>query len=111
MKLYVGNLPYNTDEAALRELFATYGTPDSVTVVVDRMTGRSRGFAFVEIADPEQAKAAIAGVNGKELGGRTLVVNEARPEGGGRGGRGGPRGDFGGRGSGRGGFGGGRRGY
>ncbi len=118
MKIYVGNLPFSTGEDQLRELFAPYGNPSSATVVTDRMSGRSRGFGFVEIDDPEQAKAAIAALNGREIGGRALTVNEARPQGersgggGGRGPRGGGRGGYGGgygddRG-GRGGYGGGR---
>ncbi len=127
MKIYVGNLPFTAGEDEIRELFAPYGSPSSVTVVTDRMSGRSRGFGFVEIDDPEQAKAAIAALNGKEHGGRALTVNEARPQGersggggrGPRGGGGGGRGGFGGggyggdRGSshGGGGYGGGRRGY
>jgi cold-inducible RNA-binding protein len=123
MKIYVGNLPFTTGEDQLRELFSPYGSPSSVTVVTDRMSGRSRGFGFVEIDDPEQAKAAIAALNGKDMGGRALTVNEARPQGergggGGRGPRGGGRGGFGGGGygdrggsGGRGGFGGGRREY
>jgi len=106
MKIYVGNLPFTAGEDEIRDLFAPYGTPSSITVVTDRMSGRSRGFGFVEIDDPEQAKAAIAALNGKEHGGRALTVNEARPQGerSGGGGRG-PRG--GGGGGGRGGFGGG----
>jgi RNA recognition motif-containing protein len=108
MKLYVGNLPYTTSEDDLRELFSAYGTPTSVNIVVDRFSGRSRGFGFVEFADAAEAQAAIEALNGKELGGRTLTVNEARPERGGRGpSRGGGRGGYGG---GRGGFGGGREG-
>lgn len=122
MKIYVGNLPFTAREDELREMFSAYGTPSSVTVVIDRMSGRSRGFGFVEFEDAEQAKAAIAGLNGRELGGRALTVNEARSDGGQRG-PGGPRGGRGGRGGwdggdrgdrgpgGRGGFGGGRRGY
>ena len=108
MKIYVGNLPFTTGEDELRELFAPYGNPSSATVVTDRMSGRSRGFGFVEMDDPEQAKAAIAALNGREIGGRALTVNEARPQGersGGGGGRG-PRGGGGGRGGGYGGGGG-----
>ena len=108
MKIYVGNLPFTTGEDELRELFAPYGNPSSATVVTDRMSGRSRGFGFVEMDDPEQAKAAIAALNGREIGGRALTVNEARPQGersGGGGGRG-PRGSGGGRGGGYGGGGG-----
>ena len=106
MKIYVGNLPFTVGEDELRELFSPYGSPSSVTVVTDRMSGRSRGFGFVEIDDPEQAKAAIAALNGKDFGGRALTVNEARPQSE-RGGGGGGRGPRGGGGGGRGGFGGG----
>jgi cold-inducible RNA-binding protein len=110
MKIYVGNLPFTTGEDELRELFAPFGNPSSATVVTDRMSGRSRGFGFVEMDDPEQAKAAIAALNGREIGGRALTVNEARPQGersggGGRGPRGGGRSGYGG--GGGGGFGGG----
>lgn len=123
MKLYVGNLPYTTSEEDLRELFSAYGAPSSVNIVVDRFSGRSRGFGFVEFADAGEAQAAIEALNGREFGGRTLTVNEARPErsdrpggrGGGRGGYGGGRGGFGGdqgeRGRGRRGPGGGRDAY
>jgi len=115
MKIYVGNLPFSTNDEQLRELFAPFGEPSSATVVTDRMTGRSRGFGFVEMDDAEQAKAAIAALNGRDVGGRPLTVNEARPQGdrsGGRGPRGGGYG--GGHGDNRGGrggrgFGGGRR--
>ena len=89
MKLYVGNLSYGTTEEELRDAFAAHGTPDSVKIIVDRETGRSKGFGFVEFADDQQAKAAMSALNGKEFGGRTLTVNEARPrEDGGRGGHG-----------------------
>jgi len=105
MKIYVGNLPFTTTEEQLREMFAPHGETSSATIVTDRMTGRSRGFGFVEMPDAEQAKAAIAALNGREIAGRALTVNEARPQGerGGGGGRG-PRGGGGGRGFG-GGFG------
>lgn len=109
MKLYVGNLPYDTKDSDLNDLFAAYGTPQSVNVVMDRITGRSRGFAFVEFEDAEQAKAAMEALNGTQLGGRTLVVNEARSDGARTGGRGPRGGGFGGgRDSRGGGFGGGR---
>ena len=110
MKLYVGNVPFDTRDEDLQQLFATYGTVKTASVVMDRQSGRSRGFAFVEFDDPGEAKAAVAGLNGKEFGGRTLVVNEARTDGGG--GRGGGGGFGGGRGGagGGGGFGGGRGG-
>jgi RNA recognition motif-containing protein len=112
IKLYVGNLSFQTSSEDLRELFAQAGTVESANVVEDRDTGRSRGFGFVEMATKEEAEAAIAQFNGKELGGRALTVNEARPRedrGGGRGGGGGGRGFGGGGGGGRsgGGFGGG----
>jgi RNA recognition motif-containing protein len=79
-KLYVGNLPYQTDEAALTELFAKAGTVDTVSVVRDMATGRARGFAFVEMGSDEEAQAAISQINGVDLGGRALTVNEARPK-------------------------------
>ncbi len=89
MKLYVGNLSYNTGENELRELFSPYGTVESVAVITDRDTGRSKGFGFVEFADDSQAQAAISALNGRDSGGRTLTVSPARPkaEGGGGGGR------------------------
>jgi RNA recognition motif-containing protein len=111
MRIYVGNLSYETSKESLTQAFAQFGEVGDVHLPTDRETGKARGFAFVEMPDGEQAKAAIAGLNGKELDGRALAVNEARPRaegggpGGGRGG-GGSRGGFGGGGS-RGGFGGG----
>ncbi len=92
MKIYVGNLSFDTDESALRNLFAEYGGVDEVAVITDRDTGRPRGFAFVTMGDDAEAKKAIAELNGKEFEGRTLNVNEARPkpagaQGGGGGGR------------------------
>jgi len=111
-KLYVGNLAFQTTSQELQELFATAGTVESASVVEDRDTGRSRGFAFVEMSTKEEAAAANDQFNGKEVGGRALKVNEAKPRenrsgggGGGRGGFGGNRGGFGGN---RGGGGGGR---
>jgi RNA recognition motif-containing protein len=100
-KLYVGNLAFQTTSEELQTLFAQAGTVDSASVVEDRMTGRSRGFAFVEMATKEEADAAIEQFNGKEVGGRALKVNEAKPRenrGGGGGGRGfgGNRGGYGG---------------
>ena len=95
MKIYVGNLSYNTDQDALRDLFAQHGEVEDVHVPTDRQTGRPRGFAFVTMPNDSEAQAAIAALNGTELDGRSLNVNEARPrpEGGGRGGsRGGDRG-------------------
>src|ERR1700735_2179018 len=97
-KLFVGNLPHSTTEAELRGLFEPHGKVDQVSLVTDRDTGRSRGFAFVEMSDAGEAEKAIAALNGKELGGRALNINEARPKtdrggfGGPRGGSGGPRG-------------------
>ncbi len=105
MKLYVGNLPFKTTENDLRDLFAQHGDVASATIVMDRETGRPRGFGFVEFANDEHARAAMAALNGKNYDGRDLTVNEAKPrEGGGGGGRGGFGGGGGG---GRGGFGGG----
>ncbi|HZI48944.1 MAG TPA: RNA-binding protein [Pyrinomonadaceae bacterium] len=114
-KLYVGNLAFQTTSEELQDLFAQAGTVESASVVEDRMTGRSRGFAFVEMASKEEAASAIEQFNGKEVGGRALKVNEAKPrENRGGGGRsfGGNRGGFGGNrnGGGRGGnYGGGNR--
>ena len=109
MKLYVGNLSYSTTEAGLQEAFSQYGEITSVALVMDRDTGRPRGFGFVEFADDAAGRAAIEGMNGQNLDGRDLTVNEARPReaggGGGRGGFGGGGGGGGGRG--RGGYGGG----
>ncbi|MDE3154377.1 MAG: RNA-binding protein, partial [Acidobacteriota bacterium] len=99
-RLFVGNLPYETNEGELQDLFAQYGTVDSVRVMRDMATGRARGFAFVEMGSDDEAQAAIDGLNEHQLGGRALAVNEARPRpahsgggpGGGGGGRGGGRG-------------------
>jgi cold-inducible RNA-binding protein len=98
--LYVGNLPHSTTESELRNLFEAHGSVDKVSMVTDRDTGRSRGFAFVEMTDASAADKAIAALNGTDLGGRTLTINEAKPKtdrpksggqrfggGGGRGGR------------------------
>lgn len=79
-KLYVGNLPYDTNDQDLGELFATAGTVDSVNVMRDAATGRARGFAFVEMATDEDAEKAISMLNEHQLGGRSLTVNEARPK-------------------------------
>src|SRR6266403_4401709 len=110
MKLYVGNLSFQTSNEELQTLFAQAGTVESASIVEDRETGRSRGFGFVEMSTKEEGAAAIQQFNGKEMGGRALNVNEAKPRedrggGGGRGGFGGGRG--GGGGGGRGGYGGG----
>ncbi|MEW6543197.1 MAG: RNA-binding protein [Nitrospirota bacterium] len=95
-KIYVGGLPYSTTEAQLHELFAAHGTVESARVITDKYTGQSRGFGFVEMSTAEEAKAAIAALNGTQLDGRTLTVNEAKPQeprsGGGRGGDRGGRG-------------------
>ena len=111
-KLFVGNLPFSATEAELNEKFSVAGTVESVKIITDRDTGRSKGFAFVEMASDSEAVAAISAMNGKEVGGRPLTVNEARPmapreprfDGGGGygGGRDRDRGDRGGRGGGRG---------
>ena len=107
-KLYVGNLSFQTTSEDLQELFAQAGTVESASVVEDRMTGRSRGFAFVEMSTPEEAAAAIEQMNGREVGGRALKVNEAKPRENRGGGGGGGRGFGGNRGGG--GYGGGNRG-
>ena len=112
-KLYVGNLSYNTGDRDLQEMFEEYGSVQSAQVIMDRDTGRSKGFGFVEMGSDEEAQAAIKGLNGKEVGGRALTVNEARPReerGGGRSGGSGGRGGYSG-GGGRSGGGGGGRGY
>ncbi len=102
--IYVGNLSYSTSEADVEKLFSQYGPIDSVKIITDRQTGRSKGFGFVEMTNAEDADKAIAELNGKDVGGRALTVNEARPReagGGDRGGRGGNRGGRGGRGGSR----------
>ena len=92
MNIYVGNMPYSMTEAEVKDLFGAHGTVNAVRIVMDRETNRPKGFAFVEMNDDEQAKAAMAAINGQEVGGRKLVVNEARPrEERPRGGRGGRR--------------------
>jgi RNA recognition motif-containing protein len=105
-KLYVGNLPYGVADSDLEQLFGAHGTVQSAQVIMDRDTGRSKGFGFVEMGSDQEAQAAIAALNGKEVQGRALTVNEARPKEGGGGGGGG-RGGYGGGGGGRGGYGGG----
>src|SRR5690606_19381660 len=115
MRLFVGNLSYNTAESAIQQLFEQFGTVDEVFLARDRETGRSRGFAFVTMNNDEEATAAIEGTNGQQLEGRPLKVNEAQPReergprggGYGGGGGGGGRGGYGGGGGGRGGYGGG----
>jgi RNA recognition motif-containing protein len=111
MDIYVGNLPYDVTDADLQQLFEQYGTVSSARVVVDRMTGRAKGFGFVEMNDRAEAEKAIAGTNGADMNGRPLRVNESQPKpprseggggyhgggGGGGGGRGGSRGGGGGR--------------
>ncbi len=95
MRLYVGNLSYSTTEADLRDLFGAYGAVESVAVVTDRDSGRSKGFGFVEFGNDTEAQAAISALNGKDVGGRALTVSPARPRaegsGGGAGGGGGRR--------------------
>ena len=102
-KIYVGNLSYQTDDAALQALFAQHGTVNSASVIKDRYTGEARGFGFVEMADDAEASAAIDALNGADMDGRSLKVNEARPreDRGGRGGGGGGRRGHGGGGGGR----------
>jgi RNA recognition motif-containing protein len=109
-KLYVGNLSYGVDDSQLQRLFEPHGTVQSAQVIMDRDTGRSKGFGFVEMGSDAEAQAAIAALNGSEVEGRPLTVNEARPKPEGGGGGGGGRGGYGG-GRGGGGGGGGRGGY
>lgn len=106
-KLYVGNLSFNTTEIAIQDLFSQYGSVSEVMLMQDKFTGRSRGFAFVTMSSDEEAQAAINNLHGKELDGRALTINEARPRedrppgGGGGFGGGGPRREFRGGGGGR----------
>jgi RNA recognition motif-containing protein len=105
-KLYVGNLTYEVTDSALEQMFAAHGTVQSAQVIMDRDTGRSKGFGFVEMGSDQAAQAAITALNGKEVEGRSLTVNEARPRpqgsGGNRGGGGSrDRGGYGGGGGGR----------
>jgi RNA recognition motif-containing protein len=99
-KIYVGNLTYGVTDSTLEQMFAPHGAVQSAQVIMDRDTGRSKGFGFVEMGSDQEAQAAIAAMNGKEVDGRSLTVNEAKP-----------REDRGGGGGGRGGYGGGRGGY
>jgi len=115
MKIYVGNMSYEVQEEDLRQAFSQFGQVDSVAIIIDKFSGRSKGFGFVEMATKEQGQAAIDGLNGKDLKGRAIVVNEARPpekrsddRGGYGGGKGGPGGHGGFGRSGEGGYGGGR---
>ena len=92
MKIYVGNISFDTNDASLRSEFEKFGAVDEVTIISDRETGRSRGFAFVSMPDDNEARAAIEAINGKDIDGRTVNANEARPKksfggGGGGGGR------------------------
>lgn len=98
MKLYVGNLSFSTTEETLQNEFSAHGQVEEVAIINDRDTGRPRGFAFVTMNNDGEARAAIEAINGTELDGRTITVNEARPKAamGGGGGRGGPRGGGGG---------------
>src|ERR1700731_5181062 len=98
-KLYVGNLDYGVTSNDVTKMFEPHGTVESARVIMDRATGRSKGFGFVEMKTDQEAQAAIAALNGKDSGGRALTVNEAKPKtegGGGRGGSGGGRGGYGG---------------
>jgi len=79
VNIFVGNLAFSTTDHGLRQLFEPYGDVDKINVITDRDTGRSKGFGFIEMPDSTTAKAAIQGLNGKELDGRTLTVNEAKP--------------------------------
>ena len=108
-KLYVGNLTYGVTDSELEQMFAAHGTVQSAQVIMDRDTGRSKGFGFVDMSSAQEAQAAIAAMNGKDVNGRNLTVNEAKPRED-RGGGGG-RGYGGGGGGGRGGYGGGGGGY
>jgi len=105
-KLYVGNLSYDVTSSDLEQMFTPHGTVQSAEVIQDRMTGRSKGFGFVEMGSDQEAQAAIAALNGQDHGGRALTVNEAKPREP-RSGGGGGRGGYGGGGGGRGGYGGG----
>jgi len=107
VNIYIGNLPYNTNDQELQDLFSQFGEVAKISIVSDRETGRSRGFGFVEMTNDDEGRRAIEELNGKDYGGRALTVNEARPRenrsGGGGGGGGGGRGGYGGGGGGGGG--------
>ncbi len=95
-RLYIGGLPYSTTDMQLEEIFSAHGSVESAQVIIDKFTGRSRGFGFVEMSNSEEAEAAVNALNETDLGGRTITVNEARPQrrdfgGGGGGGGGGSR--------------------
>jgi cold-inducible RNA-binding protein len=101
MNIYVGNLSYNTTETDLREAFSPFGAVDSARIITDKFSGQAKGFGFVEMSNPAEAKAAITGLDGKDLNGRSIKVNEAQPKndnrtGGGGGGYGGGGGNRGG---------------
>ena len=100
-KLYVGNLSYTVSDDILKEAFSPYGTVESAKVIMDRDSGRSKGFAFVEMGSDQEAQAAISKLNGSSVSGRNITVNEARPQAPREGGGGGGRGGFGGGGGGR----------
>ena len=110
MKLYVGNLSYEITEQDLQQMFEQFGQVGSATIIKDKYSGQSKGFGFVEMDTQADAQSAIEALNGKEMKGRAIIVNEARPRPEGSGGRGGPGGGRGGSGGGRGGPGGGRGG-
>ncbi len=98
-KVYVGNMSYETSQADLEQMFGEHGTVESAQIIMDRDTGRSKGFAFIEMSSDDEAQAAITALDGKDCGGRALKVNEAKPRtsgGGGGGGGGGGRGGYGG---------------
>ena len=96
-KIYVGGLPYSTTDEELSELFSPHGTVQSARVITDKFTGKSRGFGFVEMSSDDEAQKAISALNATQMNGRTLTVNEARPQESRGGGGGGGRGGFGGR--------------
>ncbi|NBU69055.1 MAG: RNA-binding protein [Verrucomicrobia bacterium] len=117
-RLYVGNLPFSATDEELKQAFSAHGTVTEVAIISDRVTGRSRGFAFVTMSSPDEANAAVTGMHGKDFGGRNLTVNVARPRdergpggGGGFGGGGGGGRGYGGGGGGGRGYGGGGGGY